>query len=298
MSDELIQSEAAVRAGRPHDALQRLTAAVRAKPADVALRIYLAQLLCVLGQWERAHTQLNVAADMDAKMVPMRETVGHALRCELLRAEVFAGKRTPMVFGQPDDWLALLIESLLQAGRGDAAMAQDLAVRAFDAAPASAGTIDGQRFEWLADADSRLGPVLEACVNGRYYWIPFSRLSRIRFEPPEDLRDCVWTAAQLMFDNGGETVALVPTRYPGSEASADGLVCLARKTEWREGGAERWFGMGQRVFASDLGEHDLMQVREVQFDSAEPMASTDPATAAVPAEPASPASPGAPLAAA
>ena len=145
MSDALSQSEAAVRAGQPHDALQRLTAAVRERPADAALRIYLAQLLCVLGQWERAHTQLNVVADMDAKTVPMRETVGHAIRCELLRAEVFAGKRTPMVFGQPDDWLAILIESLLQSGQGNAAMAQDLATRAFDAAPPSAGVIDGQR---------------------------------------------------------------------------------------------------------------------------------------------------------
>ena len=33
----------------------------------------------------------------------MREMVGHALRCEMLRAAVFAGKRSPMVFGQPDD---------------------------------------------------------------------------------------------------------------------------------------------------------------------------------------------------
>ena len=279
MSDALSLSEAAVREGRPHEALAQLTAAVRAKPADAALRIYLAQLLCVLGQWERAHTQLNVVAEMDAKTVPMRETVGHAIRCELMRAEVFAGKRTPMVFGQPDEWLALLIESLLQAGQGNDAMAQDLAGRAFDAAPASAGEIDGQRFEWLADADSRLGPVLEACVNGRYYWIPFSRISRIRFEPPQDLRDCVWTAAQLMFENGGETVALVPTRYPGSETSADGLICLARKTEWRDGGADRWFGLGQRVFASDLGEHDLMAARLVEFDAAAPTPHADPAPA-------------------
>ena len=38
--------------------------------------------------------------------------------------------------------------------------------------------------------------------------------------------------AQLQFENGGESVALIPTRYPGSEASADGPVALARKTTW------------------------------------------------------------------
>ena len=65
---------------------------MRAKPADAKLRIFLAQLLCVLGQWERAHTQLNVVADMDEETVAMRETVGHAVRCELMRARVFAGR--------------------------------------------------------------------------------------------------------------------------------------------------------------------------------------------------------------
>ena len=277
MSDPRAAAETALRAGDPHAALQQLTAAVRAKPADASLRIFLAQLLCVLGQWERAHTQLNVVADMDPQTVPMRETVGHAIRCELMRAQVFAGKRTPMVFGQPDEWLALLIESLLQEGQCDKPMAEDLARRAFDAAPAVSGRIDGTPFEWIADADSRLGPVIEACVNGRYYWVPFSRLSRVVLDPPEDLRDCVWMPAQLMFSNGGETVALVPTRYPGSQDSADGAICLARKTEWLAAGEDRWLGLGQRVLSTDAGEHDLMSVRTIELDDV-------PAAAEMPAD--------------
>lgn len=267
MSNPRADAETALRSGEPRLALQNLTAAVRAHPVDPKLRIFLAQLLCVLGQWERAHTQLNVAADMNAETVAMRETVGHAIRCELMRAKVFAGERTPMVFGQPDEWLALLIESLLQTGQGNANLAQDLAARAFEAAPEVCGRLDGQTFNWMADADSRLGPVIEACVNGRYYWVPLSRLEGITLDPPEDLRDCVWMPAQLRFSNGGETVALVPTRYPRSELSEDGAICLARKTEWREVGQDRWFGLGQRVFATDAGEHDLMSIRSVEFDA-------------------------------
>ena len=53
-------------------------------------------------------------------------------------------------------------------------------------------------------------------------------------EAPEDLRDFVWMPAHLEFANGGESVALIPTRYPGSEQSADGVVALARKTTWEE----------------------------------------------------------------
>ena len=253
----------------PAAALKALTDDVRARPADSKHRVFLAQLLCVLGQWERALNQLTVAAELDALAVPMKQVYGEAIRCEGLRAEVFAGHRTPMVFGQPDEWLALLIESLLRRGRGELDLAAQLRERAFDAAPASSGTIDGVPFDWLADADMRLGPVLEAFVNGKYYWIPYARLAHIKLDPPEDLRDCVWLPAHLQFENGGESLALIPTRYEGSEKSDDGAIQLARKTEWRELHPEVWVGLGQRVLGSDAGEHALMDVREILFDAAD-----------------------------
>ncbi len=267
MTEPLSAAEAAIRAGQPKLALEGLTAAVKARPAEPRLRIFLAQLLCVLGQWERAHTQLNVAADLQPDAGSMREMVGHALRCEKIRAAVFAGRRSPMVFGQPDEWLALLIESILQAGSGNPDLSHSLAQRAFDQAPATSGMLDGHPFAWIADADSRLGPVLEAMVNGRYYWIPFSRLARIAFEPVVDLRDRVWIPATLAFANGGEAIAMVPVRYPGTEASEDGGLLMAAKTEWQDLGEERYAGLGQRVLVTDNGEHDLLSVRLIEMTS-------------------------------
>lgn len=257
-----------LQAADPAAALRALTEEVRARPADAKLRVFMCQLLCVLGQWERALTQLDVAAGLDAAAVPMKQVYGEAIRCEALRAQVFTGTRTPMVFGQPDEWLALLIESLLRQGAGEDQLAEDLRQRAFDGAPATPGTLDGAPFEWLADADMRLGPVLEAFVNGRYYWVPYARLAHVKLEPPEDLRDCVWLPAHLQFENGGETLALVPTRYEGTEKSSDGALQLARKTEWRELRPEVWAGLGQRMLGSDAGEHALMDVREILFGEA------------------------------
>ena len=255
-----------LRRADPAAALTALTEQVRARPSDFKLRVFLVQLLCVLGQWERALHQLGVAAELDALAVPMQQVYGAAVHGESLRAAVFAGRHTPMVFGQPGQWLALLIESLLRRGQGEAEAAERLRARAFEAAPATAGRVDGTPFAWLADADMRLGPVLEAYINGRYYWVPFARLTRIRIEAPADLRDCVWMPAHLDFENGGESLALIPTRYEGSERSADGAVQLARKTEWRELAPEVWAGSGQRVFGSDAGEYALMDVREIVFD--------------------------------
>ena len=272
MTEPLAAAEAAVRAGNPQQALVALTAAVKASPAKPALRVFLAQLLCVTGAWERAHTQLNVVADMDATTGPMREMVGHALRCELLRAAVFEGKRSPMVFGQPDEWLAMLIESMLQSGQGASDLSHQLAARAFEAAPATSGQINGEPFEWIADADSRLGPIFEAMIDGRYCWVPMSRVQKLLIEPPTDLRDLVWIPAQFIWTNGGNSAGFIPARYPGTESSADSALKLARKTEWVDRGEELFAGLGQRIFTTDQTDVPLFEVRTVEFAAPAPAA--------------------------
>jgi type VI secretion system protein ImpE len=256
-------AEQALQAGDPKAALKALQDAVRARPADARLRVFLFQLLCVDGQWSRALNQLDVCAEMDPAAIAMREMYGSAIGCEVLRAEVFDGKRSPMLFGEPEGWIALLIESLLRAGRGDAAQAGALRDQAFEQAPATSGSLNDQPFEWIADADMRLGPVLEAVVNGRYYWIPFSRLARVDIEEAADLRDYVWTPAHLEFANGGETLAIIPTRYPGSESSDEGLVALGRKTIWDEVAEGQYVGRGQRILTTDSGDVPLLDVRSI-----------------------------------
>jgi type VI secretion system protein ImpE len=258
-------AEQSLRDGDPSAALKQLQDAVRANAADAKLRVFLFQLLSVLGQWDRALTQLDVAATLDPSALAMAQTYREAVRCEALRAQVFEGKKSPMVFGEPEPWLAFLIEALLVTARGQLEQAQALRTKAFDEAAPSSGTIDGRPFSWIADADMRLGPVLEAVINGRYYWVPFARLTRIALEAPADLRDVVWTPAHLQLENGGEAYALVPTRYHGTERLDDNDLVLARKTQWQERGQDFFCGLGQRVLATDAGEASLMDVREIVF---------------------------------
>jgi len=258
-------AERAVREGDLQSALQHLQDQIRSRPADADLRVFLFQLLCVLGQWERAQTQLKVAADLDAKALAMAQMYREAIRCEMLRAEVFEGKRSPIVFGEPAEWIALLIESRSTA---DATRSRTLREQAFETAPPSAGSINGEKFEWIADADMRLGPVCEAVINGQYYWVPFERLARIELEPPADLRDLVWMPALFQFANGGETVGVIPTRYPGSQDSDDPQVSLARKTLWVEGPPDVFSGLGQRVLTTNNGDIALLDVRTIVIGDA------------------------------
>jgi type VI secretion system protein ImpE len=252
-----------IKEGRLADALPALQSLVRSDPSNAKYRVFLFQLLCVAGQWNRALTQLNVSGELDAQALPMVQTYREAIQCEALRAEIFAGKRAPLIFGEPQDWLGLLVEAL-RLDATEPAHAAALRAQALDAAPASSGSINGEHFEWLMDADQRLGPVLEAVVNGRYFWIPFSRIERIEIDAPSDLRDTVWTAATFTWTNGAQAVGLIPTRYDGSTDSSDDAVKLARRTEWL---GER--GLGQRMFASDAADYALMDVRSIEFDAVE-----------------------------
>lgn len=260
-------AEQSLRDGDPQQALKLLQDQVRANPADAKLRVFLFQLLCVLGQWERALNQLTVAGELDASTLAMVQTYREAIQCERLRAEIFLGKRVPLLFGEPEAWVALLIEALLREGQGAGGDAQKLREQAFEQAPSCGGTIDGKPFAWIADADMRLGPVVEAVINGRYYWVPMMHLAKITLEAPEDLRDCVWTAAHFEFSNGGESVALIPTRYAGTDLGQHALA-LARKTEWSEPRPDFYTGIGQRVFTTDAGDYGLMDVRLIQFGEA------------------------------
>jgi type VI secretion system protein ImpE len=269
-------AEQAVRDGDLDVALRDLQDQIRKNPEKAELRVFLFQLLCVMGQWDRAQAQLDVSAELDDGTLAMVQMYREALQCELLRADVFAGKKSPLIFGEPEQWLALLIESILVrgAGNGRADHAESLRQRAFDEAPTSTGTIDGEAFDWIADADMRLGPVCEAIINGRYYWLPFSRVSRIDLDAPADLRDVVWMPAHFQFANGGEAVGVIPTRYPGSEKHEDPRVRLARKTVWTEVAPDVFWGAGQRIFTTEGGEHPLMDIRTIVLGAAVDTAST------------------------
>lgn len=261
-------------AGDPQAALKALQNKVRANAADAKLRIFLFQLLAVLGQWQRAADQLKVCGELDAATLAMVNTYQPALQCEAVREAVFAGRTLPHVFGPPTEWVALLAQALKLDAQGQPAAAAAQRAAALEQAEARAGRLDDATFEWLADADSRLGPVLEVIINGRYGWLPMVHVAEVAIEPVADLRDLVWAPAHLTFSNGGDTVALLPVRYAGTPLAEGGALAMSRQTEWVELGSgpagPQYRGLGQRVLATDSAEHGLLEVRRIVLDAGAP----------------------------
>lgn len=253
--------------GKLDDALTQLQDQVRKNPQIAKLRVFLFQLLTLNGQWDRALNQLNVCGNLDPANLAMVQTYREAIRCELLREKVFNGDTSPLVFGEPAQWIALLIEACKSSAQRRYAQAGELREQAYELAPITAGNFNGTPFSWIADSDSRLGPVVEAIVNGRYYWIPFERIARIQIEAPADLRDLVWLPAQFTWSNGGTAFGLMPSRYPGSAQVDDSAIRLARKTEWTEPADGHFHGFGLRTFITDSGDYSLFDARDLVFDN-------------------------------
>lgn len=253
--------------GDLESALKAVQQQIRQSPAEAKYRVLLFQIQIILGQWDKARTQLDVLRDLDDSSRFMVQTYQQVMLCEGIRKDVFTGKRAPLLFGEPEPWIALILEALTLDASGRHEEAAILRADALEQAPVSSGRIDEQEFAWIADADSRLGPMLEAIINGQYYWVPFNRLKRVNLMAPADLRDFAWAPAEFIWINGGEAMGFIPSRYSGSEDSPDSKIQLARKTEWQQVSDQTYYGLGQRMLTTDQNDYPLLDVREILFDA-------------------------------
>ena len=273
------KAEALLKEGDLDACLAEVMGHVRADGSAIAPRVFLFQLFCVQGQWERARRQLYILKDADASTITMFEVYDNLLQCEQVRQAVFAGQRSPLMFGKPAQWTADLASAVSALAAGKDAEAEELRDQAFDAAPTTAGTINSESFEWLADADGRLGPLLEVFLNGHYYWVPLDSVASVSMEAPEDLRDLVWSPAEFKWANGGEAVGFIPVRYPGSESSEDDRIRLSRLTEWEERSNNLVVGHGQRVLVTDQDDYSFLAVNRIELEvqsTSEPMDFSEP----------------------
>jgi type VI secretion system protein ImpE len=218
-----------------------------------------------MGQWDRALQQLAVLEGMGGPHLLLARLYQPVIQSELIRCDIFAGRRSPLILGEPDPWVSFLLEANQLLGKREFDGARELRDKALDDAPAMSGKINGNNFTWLADADERLGPMLELVLEGRYYWVPFSRIQRMEMEPPKHLHDLIWMSGRFVWSNGGEASGLIPVRYPGTESAQDGLLRLSRKTEWTEQPGGISVGLGQRTLATDEADYPLLEVRTVEL---------------------------------
>lgn len=257
-ADELLAS------GDVAAARQQLIEEVRANPGDVGIRMFLFQMCALLGEWDRAKAQLETLAKLDPEARMLAVAYTQCIAAEAVRARVFAGTDAATIMS-PVPWGDALAAALQARQQGDAA-AEALYAQVFDQAPTTAGTTDaGLEFDWVADADPRLGPVTEVIIAGRYGLMPFCALESLTINAPTDLRDTVWIQAEFGMVQGARVAGFIPLRYPGSEAADDAGLVRGTATGWQDDALGE-YPLGHRMFAfSDGSEVPVQELRELSL---------------------------------
>jgi type VI secretion system protein ImpE len=263
------QIQERLRAGDLTGALSSLKAAIRQNPADPDLRFLLYQLQSLAGDWTAAQSQLTTWQKLSGEVSPFAALLEGLVKAEVAREEVFAGRRQPLILGEPPAWMPALVLSLeaLAGGRAEDALA--LRAQAMEAASALPGTLNGEPFTWLMDGDSRLGPVFEVILHGAYYWVPQDRVRSLTLTPPEQPRDLVWAMAELSLEGGATLSAHLPARYPGASTWSGEPLKLAAQTQWESPAEGLYLGRGQKVWLTDSADFNLLGSQTLTFTPAD-----------------------------
>ncbi|RQS18319.1 type VI secretion system accessory protein TagJ [Burkholderia sp. Bp8998] len=246
--------------------IERIESCIRAQPAVAAHRWALFQWLCVTGDWARAVIQLQTWAKLEPQQTQAAQVYRDLVRAERWRQKVVAGFERPGFVLEPAPWVMELAFALRLAGNGQREHADEAREKALDAAPLTAAHTPRGVASWIADSDSRFGPVCEVMTAGHYRWVPFADLAAWRVSPPADLIDLVWAPCVLTLTDGSAVRGFMPARYPDSEAATDALR-LGRETAWHESGRTTVIAVGQKTWTTDRGDFGLFELAHAQFGS-------------------------------
>ncbi|VWD41878.1 virulence protein, SciE type [Burkholderia lata] len=246
--------------------IERIESHIRAQPALAAHRWALFQWLCVTGDWTRAVIQLQTWAKLEPQQAQAAQVVRDLIRAERWRHKVVVGRERPGFVLEPASWVKELVGALELAADGHDELADDARAKALDAAPLIAARTPGGVASWIADSDSRFGPVCEVITAGHYRWVPFADLAAWRIAPPANLIDLVWAPCVLTLSDGSTVRGFMPARYPGSEAAIDALR-LGHETAWHDAGRTAVIALGQKTWTTDQGDFGLFELAHAQFGS-------------------------------
>ncbi len=237
-----MKARALLEKGDLDGAIAQLSQELRDNPTGVRERTFLFELLCFAGEYDRARKQLDVLsrAGQEAEMGAL-----------LYRAALHAEEERNRKFADED---------YSRGGEG---------------APGPvSGTLNGERFESLEDADPRIGARLEVHAGGQYTWLPLEHVARVQMEPPRRLRDLLWAPAHVAPGPEMRELelgdVLLPVISPLTSRVEDPELRLGRATDWAETSDGLPYPVGQKLFLVDGEPVPILEVRELVVDPPEP----------------------------
>ncbi len=249
-------------------AISQLIADVKANPLDQHNRLFLFELLCFMGDFQRAERQLDAVAQVsgDATVELGIEIYRGILRAEASRRHLFQGQsRQPKFLSEPPPYTALHLKALTEIIQQHFDEAERSLKESSDLRKSLGGQLDDTHFDDFKDGDDLLAPFLEVIIRGDYLWLALEDVVRLEIPPPRTLRDLLWIPGKLDLREQRTIDVFIPVQYYGSSDHAEDPVKLGRMTVWENVGDEINLGKGQRTFLIDGDERSLLEIRKVEF---------------------------------
>ena len=226
--------------GRLGEAIDALGAELRSDPTDAPRRTFLFELLCFAGEWDRAEKQLDVLGQSSEDAARGTLLYRSALHAERTRQQLFTTGNLPLAPTDP--------------------------------APV-AGTLNGDPFGALTDADSRIGARLELFAAGQYTLLPWAHVASVTIEAPKKLRDLLWIPAVVRtgpaFKGYELGEVLLPALAAASNQHANEAVRLGRLTVWEGSDHDGPVPFGQKLLLVDDEEFPILEVRALEIAGAD-----------------------------
>lgn len=254
-------------AGKLAEAIDAQAEEVKRKPTDVEARGFLAELISLSGNVERAELQLDALARQAPESQMGASLFRQLLRAEAWRQDFHAKGRVPELIAPVSPYVRAQLEASIAVREGKEREATSALAAAEEIRPHARGRHADGEFEDFRDLDDLIAGVLEVLTsNGKYYWVPIDRVRSIEFRAPVRPRDLLWRRANVEVEDGPEGEVFLPSIYVApAGALVDDALRLGRRTDWVGITSEPVRGVGLRTFLVGDEDRTILQLGELTF---------------------------------
>ncbi len=253
-------------AGNLKGAIESALNLVKTNPTNSAARIFLFELSCFSGDWERAERQLDVIGHQETNAMIGSKIYSENFAAERERISVFSKGTKPEFLMPPPDY----VEDLLTANNllieGKATEARELIDAVEEKRPAFKCNVNGEGFSDFRDYNDLTMCVFEAILKGSYIWLPIEHIKKIEFFDRKSLRDVYWIQAEIELNNGTKGEMFLPALYADSWKNADDQVRLGKTVDWREASDDIFVGEGIKLFWTDGRDKTILDFKTLEFN--------------------------------
>ncbi len=253
-------------AGQLTEAIDAMSEEVKNNPTDQTMRGFLAELLCIAGELERADKQLDVISKQDPQAAVGLGVFRQLVRAEQARQQFYSEGRVPEFITPPDDQLRSYLEASVLLRENQPGHAAELLHKAETQRVPVSGTCNGEPFDDLRDLDDLTACIFEILTNsGKYFWIPMHSVNSVEFQAPERPLDILWRRAHLFVNDGPDGEVFFPAIYAESGNELSEHARLGRTTDWIGGEGAPVRGQGQRTFLVGSNDRTIMELETLEI---------------------------------